>query len=154
LSAPITRSGRFGARVAFTALAGALAAGQRGGLEHLLAHDGRRLVRAPGLLSGGLGLVHGVLPHAAGNGVSPTVSRPRWHSESTNAAASRAAVAWSTSNVWHPRLTIVANAVHPSADSQISVPTAFSVCSVLSSGETITASPSYTRQAARAFCSG
>src|SRR5580765_1154981 len=49
---------------------------------------------------------------------------------------------------------IASIAVCPSAASQISVPTGFSVCSVLSSGETITASPSYTRQAAFAFCSG
>src|SRR5215475_3549136 len=154
LRAPIDRSGRLRARVALAALPLVLGAGQGGGLEDLLAHDGRRLVRTPGRLCCGPGLVHGVLPHAAGDGVVSTVSRPRWHSESTKTAASRAAVAWSTSKVSHTRVMIVASAVRPSADSQISVPTAFSVCSVLSSGETITASPSYTRQAARALCRG
>src|SRR5262245_866395 len=121
LSAPIERSGRLRARVALAALGWALGARQGRRLEDLLAHDGRRLVRTPGLVFSGLGLVHGVLPHAAGDGMSPTVSRPRWHNESTNAAASRAAVAWSTSNVSHTRPTMVASAVRPSADSQISV---------------------------------
>jgi hypothetical protein len=52
--------------------------GQGRGLEDLLAQDRGRLVRTPGLLPCGLGLVHGCLPHAAAGGVSTTVSRPRW----------------------------------------------------------------------------
>src|SRR4029453_13896887 len=75
-------------------------------------------------------------------------------SESTKIAASRAAVAWSMAKISQTRVTIASIAVRPSDASQISVPTGFSVCSVLSSGETITASPSYTRQAALAFWSG
>src|SRR6185503_19582005 len=87
-------------------------------------------------------------------GVSMTVSKPRRRSASTNTAVSRAAVARSTSKTSQTRPTMASIAVRPSAASQITVPTALSVCSVLSAGETMTASPSYTRQAALGFCSG
>src|SRR4029453_4272144 len=97
LNAPIDRrSGGFRAAVALAALGRSLAARQGRRLEDLLAHDRGRLVRTPGLLLCGSGRVHGSLPQVAAVGVSTTVSRPRWHSESTKAAASRAGVAGPT----------------------------------------------------------
>jgi len=74
--------------------------------------------------------------------VSETVKSPRALSFAMKSVVSRRARSGSTSNSSQIRATMALAGVLPSADSQISVPTAFRVFSVLLSGQRMTTSPS------------